>query len=86
MDIFGDLPALSKCPHCGHTGNGLQYAFPDKPSGGIDFSRVQAACLACGAHGGYRDTYADAAAAFEAGELEEQIVEDEVFQLTAGLL
>lgn len=54
-----------KCPHCGHTGAGLQYAFAD-----FDFSRVQAACLKCGVHGPYRTSYVDAVEAFNAGEME----------------
>lgn len=70
MNIFDDCPAIGECPHCGHAGDGLQYAFPNDSDGSIDFSRVQAACLACGVHGEYRDTYAAAAAAFRDGKVE----------------
>lgn len=57
---------LTKCPHCGHTGEGLQYAFPDG-----NLRIVQAACLKCGKHGPYRATMVAAAEAFQAGELAE---------------
>jgi hypothetical protein len=70
MNLFDDMPDIGKCPHCGHTGGGLQYAFPDDARGTIDLTRCQAACLSCGAHGAYRETYQAAADAFQAGELE----------------
>jgi len=70
MNLFDDISEIGRCPHCGHDGNGLQFAFPDGPGFSIDMTRVQAACLSCGAHGAYRATYADAAQAFRAGELE----------------
>ncbi len=71
MNIFDDLPDIGKCPHCGHDGEGLQFAFPD--SGfldGIGFVLVQAACLSCGAHGPIRMSCAGAAEDFCAGKLE----------------
>ncbi|MGE0290634.1 MAG: hypothetical protein AB7I42_25135 [Bradyrhizobium sp.] len=70
INLFDDLPDIGKCPHCGHAGEGLQFAFPDAPDGTIDFERVQAACLSCGVHGDYRASYAEAAQAFRAGEKE----------------
>lgn len=57
---------LTECPHCGHKGDGLQWAFPQIAG----FQLVQAACLSCGAHGPYQSTYTDAALAFRAGEKE----------------
>lgn len=74
MNLFDDLPLIGKCPHCGHAGNGLQFAFPDAAGGGIDFSRVQAACLSCGVHGSYRSTYVEAAIAFRNGETEQGVI------------
>lgn len=71
MNIFDDMPDIGKCPHCGHEGEGLQFAFPDSGfSRSTDVVQAQAACLSCGAHGPARPSYAAAVAAFKAGELE----------------
>ncbi|WEX10338.1 hypothetical protein [Chelativorans sp. AA-79] len=70
MNIFDDLPDIGRCPHCGHEGEGLQFGFPDSAVTARGFSEVQAACLACGAHGPARPSYAEAIASFHAGEVE----------------
>ena len=70
MNIFDDLPDIGRCPHCGHDGDGLQFAFPDSAVTAHGFSEVQAACLACGVHGPLRTSYAEAMASFSAGEVE----------------
>jgi len=62
--------APDRCPHCGHTGEGLQFAFDNDALGRIDLSRIQAACLSCGVHGPMRSTPKEAVEAFEAGEHE----------------
>jgi len=71
MNPFSDeFPEIPACPRCGHTGDGLQWSFPEA-SWMRSFHLVQCACLACGAHGIPRWTYEDAAASFKAVELEE---------------
>lgn len=65
MNIFDDMPDIPACPHCGHAGEGLQWAFPDPL--GNNMPMVQCTCLACGAHGAQRPSYAEAIEAFAAG-------------------
>lgn len=79
MNLFDDMPDVPKCPHCGHDGDGLQWSFPD--TGFINHrpTLAQCACLACGAHGPAKATYADAIAAFMAGET---VLEDDAIQTT----
>lgn len=69
MNPFHDtLPDIPTCPHCGHDGDGLEWAFPDSTP--VAFNSVQCACLACGAHGQPSTSYEAAAAAFAKGQLE----------------
>jgi hypothetical protein len=66
------LPDIPPCPHCGHSGEGLQWALPDAGFvHGLGFTRAQCACLACGKHGAARPTYDSAIEAFAAGKIEE---------------
>lgn len=67
MNPFDDMPDISACPHCGHDGEGLYWAFPED---GPWFQRVQCCCLACGAHGAVCESYDSALEAWTAGELE----------------
>lgn len=67
MNIFDDMPDIPACPKCGHDGEGLNWAFPDKPFTG---ATVMASCLACGFHGRAMLSYAAAIEAFTAGESE----------------
>lgn len=69
MNIFDDAPDIPACPHCGHDGEGLNWAFPDPLSN--DLAAVQCACLMCGAHGALRPSYAEAIGAFAAGQTED---------------
>lgn len=70
MNIFDEIPGIPECPHCGHEGEGLQFAIPDSAMTAHGFSLVQASCLACGAHGPTRPSYAEAVKSFRAGEVE----------------
>lgn len=67
MNVFDEMPDIPKCPHCGHDGEGLQWAFPDAGFVGVVATAVQCACLACGFHGPERPSYAQAISAFERG-------------------
>jgi hypothetical protein len=71
VNIFDELPDIPQCPHCGHDGEGLEWAFPDVLEG-RELTTVQCACLACGAHGPPRRSYAAAIEAFEAGVVDEE--------------
>ncbi|GHA15435.1 hypothetical protein GCM10007989_07760 [Devosia pacifica] len=66
--LHDDMPNIPACPHCGHDGDGLEWAFAITER---RFTRVQCACLACGAHGPERESYAQAVEAFKAGEKEQ---------------
>lgn len=67
MNPFHDgMPEIPACPHCGHSGECLNWAFPDSTS----FQTVQCACLACGEHGKPQSNYADAVEAWLRGEVE----------------
>lgn len=71
MRFFDDMPDIGKCPHCGHEGEGLQFAIPDRAMiGQGQFIAVQAACLACGEHGPAAPSYDNAVTRFRAGERE----------------
>lgn len=71
MHLLDDMPDIGACPHCGHDGNGLQFAVPDSAMTGAGrFNAVQAACLACGEHGPTATSYDDALKRFRAGETE----------------
>lgn len=93
MNIFDDMPDIPSCPHCGHAGEGLQWAFPDPF--GDKMPAVQCACLACGAHGPQRPSYAEAIEAFAAGLTEpsdapsptqaSDVGRDDVLQPPAGV-
>lgn len=70
--LHDTLPDIPPCPHCGHAGEGLQWAFPDSSAiRGIGFLSTQCACLACGAHGPTGQNYAEAIEAFAAGFVEQ---------------
>jgi hypothetical protein len=69
VNLFRDaVPDIPACPKCGHTGDGLQFAFPYYASPA--FSKVQAACLACGFHGEIAGSYEEAIHLFAAGKEE----------------
>lgn len=70
MNLFDEMPDIPKCPHCGHDGEGLQWSFPDNGFVNNLPTKVQCACLSCGAHGPVKDGYQEAIKAFAAGETE----------------
>lgn len=72
MNAFDTMPDIPPCPHCGHAGDGLQWAFPDNTYlQGVGFLFVGCACLACGKHGAPGTSYAKAIDRFAAGKVEE---------------
>lgn len=67
--LHDSMPDIPACPKCGHDGEGLNWSFPDMMRR-LSLTRVQCACLACGAHGETAATYSEAVENFKAGKLE----------------
>ncbi len=78
MNIWDHQPDIPKCPHCGHDGEGLQWAFPDNAYDGKSWAMVKASCLHCGAHSPAKPSYEEAIKAFAAGETEPNDGMDEI--------
>lgn len=82
MNIFDDMPDIPPCPKCSHSGEGLQWAFPDDAWQGFVATAVQCACLACGFHAARKPNYAEAIGAFKAGEADPEA--DDMNEITVG--